>query len=103
MKIALVVGINHYKHGGDLFGCVNDAYNVKTILSRHSDGSVNFDCKLLVANSDKDSIERGELKDAVEKLFSTKAEVALFYFAGHGHIEASGGYLLASDAKRGTF
>lgn len=101
MKIALVVGINHYKHGGDLFGCVNDAYNVKTILSRHSDGSVNFDCKLLVANSDKDSIERGELKDAVEKLFSTKAEVALFYFAGHGHIEASGGYLLASDAKRG--
>ena len=84
-----------------MFGCVNDAYNVKTILSRHSDGSVNFDCKLLVANSDKDSIERGELKDAVEKLFSTKAEVALFYFAGHGHIEASGGYLLASDAKRG--
>lgn len=74
---------------------------LKTILSRHSDGSVNFDCKLLVANSDKDSIERGELKDAVEKLFSTKAEVALFYFAGHGHIEASGGYLLASDAKRG--
>ena len=48
MKIALVVGINHYKHGGDLFGCVNDAYNVKTILSRHSDGSVNFDCKLLI-------------------------------------------------------
>lgn len=72
MKIALVVGINHYKHGGDLFGCVNDAYNVKTILSRHSDGSVNFDCKLLVANSDKDSIDRGELKDAVENYYQLR-------------------------------
>lgn len=101
MKIALVVGINHYKHGGDLFGCVNDAYNVKTILSRHSDGSVNFDCKLLVANSDKDSIERGELKDAVEKLFSTKAEVALFYFCWTWTYRSIRGILLASDAKRG--
>lgn len=101
MKIALIVGINHYANGGDLFGCVNDAYSVKNVLSRHADGSVNFDCKLLVASSDSDSIDRGQLKDAVEKLFSTKAEIALFYFAGHGHIEVTGGYLLASDAKRG--
>ena len=33
MKIALVVGINHYSHGGDLFGCVNDAYqDILTVL-----------------------------------------------------------------------
>lgn len=101
MKIALIVGINYYPHGGDLFGCVNDAYNVKGILERNGDGSINFDCKLLTASTRRDSIERGELKDAVEKLFSTKAETSLFYFAGHGHIEATGGYLLASDAKRG--
>lgn len=101
MKIALIVGINHYTFGGDLFGCVNDAYNVMSMLSRHSDGSINFDCKLMVASSSTDSIDRGDLKDAVEKLFSTKAEIALFYFAGHGHIETTGGYLLASDAKRG--
>ena len=101
MKIALVVGINYYPNGGDLYGCVNDAYNVSSVLSRHSDGSVNFDCKLLVSNSDRDSINRGKLKDAVEQLFTTKAETALFYFAGHGHIEATGGYLLASDATRG--
>lgn len=101
MKIALIVGINYYPHGGDLYGCVNDAYNVKGILERNSDGSVNFECKLLTASTDRDSIERGELKDSVEKLFSTKAETALFYFAGHGHIEATGGYLLGSDAKRG--
>lgn len=101
MRKALVVGINHYPYGGDLYGCVNDAYNVKSILERHSDGSVNFGCKLITASSARESIERGELKDAVEELFSTNAEIALFYFAGHGHIEATGGYLLGSDAKRG--
>lgn len=101
MKIALVVGINHYTNAGDLYGCVNDAHNVSSVLSRHSDGSINFDCKLLVSNSNRDSISRGDLKDAVEKLFTTKAETALFYFAGHGHIEATGGYLLTSDATRG--
>lgn len=101
MKIALIVGINHYPNGGDLYGCVNDAYNVKGVLERNGDGSVNFDCKLMTASSEKDSIQRSELKDAVEELFSTKAEIGLFYFAGHGHIETTGGYLLASDAKRG--
>lgn len=101
MKIALIVGINHYTHGGYLFGCVNDAYGVEKILERNSDGSINFDCKLITISSASEALERGKLKDEVEKLFSTKAEVALFYFAGHGHIEATGGYLLASDAKRG--
>lgn len=62
---------------------------------------MNFDCKLLTASSAKESLERGEIKDAISKLFSTKAEVALLYFAGHGHIENTGGYLLGSDAKRG--
>jgi len=101
MKIALIVGINHYPFGNDLFGCVNDAYSVKNVLERNSDGTVNFDCKLMTASNAKESIERGELKDAVDKLFMTKSEIALFYFAGHGHISATGGYLLASDAKRG--
>ena len=101
MKIALIVGVNHYSSGGHLYGCVNDAYSVKSTLERNFDGSINFDCKLMTASSDSDAIERGELKDAIGKLFTTKAEIALFYFAGHGHIEATGGYLLASDAKRG--
>lgn len=101
MKIALIVGVNHYSYGGDLYGCVNDAYNVKGILERNFDGSINFDCKIRTASSDSDALERGELKDAISQLFNTKAEVALLYFAGHGHIEATGGYLLGSDAKRG--
>lgn len=101
MKLALIIGINHYPNGGDLYGCVNDAYSVKGILERNFDGSVNFDCKLMTASNAKESLERGELKDAISQLFSTKSEVALLYFAGHGHIEMTGGYLLGSDAKRG--
>ncbi len=101
MKIALVVGIDYYEYGSNLFGCVNDAYSVKTILERNDGGSVNFDCKLLTASSSSESISRSELKDNIEKLFKSDAEIALLYFAGHGHIEATGGYLLASDSKRG--
>ncbi|MCT4673675.1 MAG: caspase family protein [Prolixibacteraceae bacterium] len=101
MKIALVVGIDYYVHSSPLFGCVNDAYNVKSILERNDGGSVNFDCKLLTASSDRDAIDRSDLKDDIKTLFSTEAEIALFYFAGHGHIEDAGGYLLTSDSKRG--
>lgn len=101
MKIALIVGINYYEHGSPLFGCVNDAYNVKTMLERNDGGSVNFDCKLITASSEHDSIDRAELKDDIEKLFKTEAEIVLFYFAGHGHIEDTGGYLLASNSRRG--
>lgn len=101
MRLALIIGINHYSNGGDLYGCVNDAYSVKGVLERNFDGLVNFDCKLMTASNPKESLGRGELKDAISKLFATKAEIALLYFAGHGHIEMTGGYLLGSDAKRG--
>lgn len=101
MKIALIVGINYYEHCSPLFGCVNDAYNVKSMLERNDGGSINFDCKLLTASSEHDNIDRAELKDDIEKLFKNDAEIALFYFAGHGHIEDTGGYLLASNSRRG--
>lgn len=101
MRIALIVGIDYYKHGGSLFGCVNDAHSVKAALERHDGGSINFDCKLLTGTNDNDSVNRNQLKDSIEELFKQDADVALFYFAGHGHIEPSGGYILASDAERG--
>jgi len=101
MRLALIVGINHYEHGGALFGCVDDAHAVKGVLERHGDGTVNFDCKLLVGNGPTDRVDRNVLKDHVSELFKTQSEIALFYFAGHGHIEATGGYLLATDSRRG--
>ncbi len=101
MRKALVVGINHYTHASQLHGCVDDAYSVRSVLERNSDGSVNFDVKLLTGTGPTDPVNRSELKDHVKELFTTDAETALFYFAGHGHIEPTGGYLLSSDSQRG--
>lgn len=101
MRIALIVGINHYENGSHLHGCVNDAYSVKSVLERHDGGSINFDCQILTGTGPNEEVRRHQLKDKLSLLFSTDAEIALFYFAGHGHIESTGGYLLASDATRG--
>jgi hypothetical protein len=101
MRMALIVGINYYEHGNPLYGCVDDAHAVKAVLERHDGGTVNFDCKLLTGTGPSDRVDRGLLKDNVAELFGTEAEIALLYFAGHGHIEATGGYILATDSRRG--
>ena len=49
MRKALVVGVDFYKNTNNLFGCVNDAYSVKSVLDRHSDGTINFGVNLRVA------------------------------------------------------
>lgn len=100
-RIALIVGINYYEHGASLYGCVDDAHAVKAVLARHDGGSVNFDCKLLTGTGPGDAVTRADLKDGIAELFAADADIALLYFAGHGHIEPTGGYLLASDARRG--
>lgn len=71
------------------------------MLDRHADGSVNFGVRLRVGTGPGDILERTELKEAVRELFADDSEVALFYFAGHGYIEATGGYLCARDCKTG--
>src|SRR5665811_615780 len=103
MRKALIVGIDHYqnKNISDLHGCVNDAYAVKAMLDRHADGSVNFGVELIVGTGTHDVVDRSELKEAIRKLFADDGEVALLYFAGHGHIETTGGYLCAGDCKTG--
>lgn len=101
MRKALIVGIDHYEHINGLCGCVNDAYSVKTMLDRHSDGSRNFDVRILVGTGPGAPVNRATLRDAVRQLFSDDPEIALFYFAGHGHIEVAGGFLAASDTHPG--
>ena len=101
MRKALVVGINYYNSVSTLFGCVHDARSVETVLKRHGDGGLNFDVHFLGADEARDALSRADLKDAITELFSGESEVALLYFAGHGHIEATGGYILASDSERG--
>ncbi|MCK1714154.1 caspase family protein [Bradyrhizobium sp. 143] len=101
MRKALIVGIDHYEHIRNLGGCVNDAHEVKAMLDRHADRSVNFGTKIVVGTGPKDVVTRGELKDAVRELFADDTDVSLFYFAGHGYIESTGGYLCAGDCKTG--
>jgi len=101
MRKALVVGIDFYSHVLGLTGCVNDAHQVKAVLDRHADGTVNFGVKILTATGPTTPLSRTELKESVRELFSGDSETALFYFAGHGHVEITGGYLCASDCKSG--
>lgn len=101
MRKALIVGIDHYEHFNNLHGCVKDASDVKEVLEYNGDGSVNFECKVLTSTSSDNAISRRELKYSVVDLFSTDSDIALFYFAGHGYIENTGGYILASTSQEG--
>jgi hypothetical protein len=101
MRKALVVGIDHYAHISPLYGCVNDAHSVKSVLERNSDGTVNFDSRLVTATGPAESLPREKLKESVRELFADDSDIALFYFSGHGHIETTGGYLCASDCRTG--
>lgn len=101
MRKALVVGINYYEHIDGLFGCVDDAYSMKGVLDRNSSGTVNFGVKLMTGNGPTDPVNRFELREQIKELFSGECDIALFYFAGHGHLESTGGYILASDSRSG--
>ena len=101
MRKALVVGIDYYETVKPLFGCVNDAYNIKSVLDRHSDGTKNFDVNIEVSTGAGQKIERKKLKNKVEELFKDQSDIALFYFSGHGYVESTGGYLITSECKDG--
>lgn len=81
---------------------MSDAYTVKNVLERHADGTVNFATpRLLVGTSPAQQVQRRDLRGAVKDLFASKCEVALFYFAGHGYIDVTGGYLCGSECRSG--
>ena len=101
MRKALVVGVDRYAHVPSLYGCVSDAHSIRDVLETHSDGSVNFGVRTLTTHGAHDSVSRADLKDGVQDLFADDSEIALLYFAGHGHIETTGGYLCGSDCHRG--
>lgn len=101
MRKALVVGVDYYDSISNLFGCVNDAHSVKSVLERHGDGSLNFGIKLITATNEARKITRKELKNQITELFKDDSDIALFYFAGHGYIESTGGYLITSECENG--
>ena len=101
MRKALIVGINYYGGENDLNGCVNDAYNIKNVLERNADGTLNFDVNLMTAVDEDTIITKSMLKDNIENLFDGDSEIALFYYSGHGYVESTGGYLVTSECHRG--
>jgi Caspase domain len=102
MRKALIVGIDYYERVRSLSGCVNDAYSVKAVLERNSDGTLNFAApQVMTGTSAAKAVSKHDLKDAARELFADDAEIALFYFAGHGYIEDTGGFLCTSDTANG--
>lgn len=101
VRKALVVGIDHYEHLASLSGCVNDAIAVTELLSKNGDGSDNFSVRSLTAENPDGVVTRGELKDSVQELFASESDISLFYYAGHGYVETTGGYLCDTNCERG--
>ncbi len=102
MRKALIVGIDHYEHLSCLSGCVNDAHSVRSVLERHADGTLNFaGPQLLTGTSGAQQVLKRDMKEAARELFADDSEIALFYFAGHGYLEDTGGFLCASDSEAG--
>lgn len=101
MKKALVVGINNYPKANDLYGCVNDAKRVSQLLKRNGDGSINFDVKEMYGDSKTPHVTKRGLQNEVRQLFASNCEVALFYFAGHGYADETGGFILTQECETG--
>jgi hypothetical protein len=101
MRRALCVGIDEYTFG-PLRGCVSDVERMAALLSKHEDGTPNFECRRMVApiGGPTDVVTRATLREALEQLFKDRADVALLHFSGHGTQNNLGGYLVTQDAKR---
>ena len=101
MKKALVIGINDYKTPDNhLNGCVNDAKEISRLLTKHEDGTPNFDCQTLTSGPNKETITNYVLESKINDLFSGDPEMALLYFSGHGCSDNTGTHLVAQDETK---
>lgn len=96
MKKALIVGLNNYPNN-ELYGCINDANILKKTLESNENGSKNFDVRLITDASS--CVTKAHLKQSIEQLFHGDADIALFYFSGHGYVDTTGGVIVTSDFK----
>ena len=98
-KKALIIGIDGYPDS-PLKGCVKDAISVSRVLESHGNGDPNFNVLELL--SSEQEITHDLMLDSVKKLFSTDADIALLYFAGHGIIDESTnhGFLVSQDGRK---
>jgi hypothetical protein len=97
MRRALIIGIDDYPNC-PLQGCVNDAQRMKKVLSRHDDGSVNFNCQIITCPSLTITIPL--LRQKITELFKEPADAAFLHFSGHGTTNELGGYLVTPDCQQ---
>lgn len=93
MKKALIVGINNYPDA-PLKGCIRDATDLSALLEINGDGTANFDVLLRT-----DVPRKSTLRSLIADLFSGAADTALFYFSGHGLVNAWGSFLVTPDHR----
>lgn len=98
MRRALLVGINNYPTPYQLTGCIEDIDSLSSAIERHGDDSKNFDVQKM-----PDELDSITVRQQIQQLFHDDADVALFYFSGHGYIDANGGQLVfPSDISNGS-
>jgi uncharacterized caspase-like protein len=100
MKRALLVGIDKYEDAPPLNGCVNDVKALKPLLARNEDDSLNFEC-IIKTSENAQPVSRRNLLDSIDALLKPGADIALFYFAGHGQ-QADNDVVLVSQDGRGS-
>lgn len=96
MRRALLVGIDDYKLA-PLSGCRRDAETMAHLLAKNEEDSLNFACKTLTAPPK--AIDEAGLRKSLKELLTDKADVALFYFSGHGAADNLGGFLVTPDCS----
>ncbi len=100
MKRALLVGIDAYVCVPTLSGCVNDVNALKPLVSRNEDNSPNFECQVRTSAT-MELVSRRNLLDAVDALLKPGADIAMFYFAGHG-MQVDNDVVLVTQDGRGS-
>lgn len=97
IKRALLVGIDQYDNQIALPGCVADVNALYPLLSRNEDNSPNFSCQ--VQTSAQERVDRRSLYADIHSLFNLGADVALFYFAGHGEKKENDVVIATQDGE----
>lgn len=88
---ALVIGIDNYPNSA-LYGCINDAKEIASLLKNNEDDTRNFDVRLKLDIENKE-----DLSKEIKLLFDGDEEIALLYFSGHGTTKEDGEYLCTPD------
>src|SRR5215468_5274333 len=101
---ALVVGIDHYDNLSPLAYAERDAREIARRLKYDGDeaSNDNFEVHLLI--SKQQPVTRARLREAIGMLFADAAGLDIvFYFAGHGLVSDTGGYLVTADGRRNDY